>query len=60
MQISLSLVLAFGIMVVLLIRFGGLRVLHAIICTLFGFLLAATWLAPQIQQFLTNLPGAGK
>jgi hypothetical protein len=47
----------FGIAVVVLVRFSTLQLLHAIICVLFGFLLAATSFAPQIQQFLQNLPG---
>ncbi|MDX2974489.1 hypothetical protein, partial [Kribbella solani] len=55
LSLTLSLVVMFGIVVALLIRFGGLRLISAIICILFGFMLAATSLAPQIQAFLESL-----
>jgi len=49
--------------VVFLIRYMALRTWHALICTVFGFALASTSLAPQIRQILdgilTTLSGHG-
>jgi len=33
----------------------GLRVWHAIVCALLGFLLAATSAAPQIRDFISGI-----
>lgn len=48
--VSLSLVFLFGIVVGLLIRYVGLKAWQALICVLFGFLLADTGLAPFMRQ----------
>ena len=36
-------------------RYMGLRIWHAIACTIFGFLLAATTAAPQISHLIAAL-----
>jgi hypothetical protein len=36
-------------------RYLGLRVWHAIVCALLGFLLAATSAAPQIRAFVSGV-----
>jgi Na+-translocating ferredoxin:NAD+ oxidoreductase RnfD subunit len=55
MVLSISGVLLLGALVVLLTRKGGLKVSHAIICSLFGFYLASTSLAPQVRSFTNSL-----
>ena len=44
-----------GFVVYLAYRYMRMRVWHAILCTIFGFLLAATSAAPQINHLLTTL-----
>jgi hypothetical protein len=53
LAISLSLVLILG--VGFLIRYAGLRVLHALVCAAFGFTLAATSIAAQISHTLNAI-----
>ena len=55
MAISLSLVLVLGVVVWLLHRYAGLKVLHGVICVLFGFFLAATSFAPEIRTTVTAI-----
>ena len=55
MIISLSLVLILAVAVVFLVRYMGLRVWHALICAAFGFALASTSLAPQINQVIHGI-----
>jgi len=55
LTITLSLVLILGACVAFLIRYMGLRVWHCLICIAFGFCLAATTLAPQIQQVIQGI-----
>jgi hypothetical protein len=49
MILSLPVVLLFGILMFLLVRKGGLKLSHALIAMIFGFYLASTALAPQIN-----------
>jgi hypothetical protein len=53
LAISISLVVVLGAAVWLLHRYGGMRIWHGLICTLFGFYLATTSLAPQIRSIVT-------
>ncbi|MEV8057176.1 hypothetical protein AB0P37_11755 [Streptomyces antimycoticus] len=46
-----------GIIVLVLLKGGYVRVGSALACTLFGFTLAATGLAPTINSGLTSLAG---
>ena len=53
MQISLPLVFILGAVVYVAWRYMGLRVWQAVLCLLFGFLLAATTAAPGIHNAIT-------
>jgi len=55
MTVSIPLVVLAGIAVYLAWRFMGLRIWQAILCLLFGFLLAATAAAPEIRNLITGL-----
>ena len=50
MILSLPVVLLFGVLMFLLVRKGGLKLSHALIAMVFGFYLASTALAPQINS----------
>ena len=54
MTISIPLVVIVGIVVYVAWRYMGLRVWQAVICLLFGFLLAATSAAPEIHNLITG------
>lgn len=53
MTATIPLVAIAGFAVYLAYRYMGMRVWHAIACTVFGFLLAATTAAPQINHLIT-------
>ncbi len=55
MTVSIPLVAIFGILVFVTYRYMGLRAWHAIVALIFGFLLAATTAAPEIQSLLSGL-----
>jgi hypothetical protein len=55
MAISLSVVLLLAIVLVVLIRAGTLKAGPAIVAVLFGFFLASTGMAPDIQEFLDEI-----
>jgi hypothetical protein len=55
MNISIPLVAIVGVVVYLAWRYMGLRVWQAIVCLLFGFLLAATTAGPEIHNLITGL-----
>jgi len=55
MTVSIPLVFIAGVIVWLAYRYMGLRVWQAIVCLIFGFLLAATTAAPGIRDLLTGL-----
>ena len=55
MILPVSAVVLFGVLVVLLIRYAGLRVWHALIAALFGFFVASTAAAPQIRAALDSV-----
>lgn len=48
--LSVSMVLLFAVLVLLLIKKAGLKALHAAVCVLFGFYLASTNMAPAIND----------
>ncbi|MBP0458278.1 hypothetical protein [Streptomyces montanisoli] len=50
MAITVSLLLLLAVMTVAFIRSGGLKVWHAVICVLLGFMLASTSMAPTISN----------
>ncbi|MFI5525229.1 hypothetical protein [Streptomyces platensis] len=51
MTVHLSLVVALTVIVCLLVRKGGLKIVHAVAAVLLGFYLRGTSLAPSISQF---------
>ena len=55
MTATIPLVLIAGLVVFLAHRYMGLRIWHALACTIFGFLLAATTTAPQISHLIAAL-----
>jgi hypothetical protein len=55
MTVSIPLVAIAGVIVYLAWRYMGLKVWQAIVCLLFGFLLAATTAGPQIHTLITGL-----
>jgi hypothetical protein len=55
MTVSVPLVAIFGILVFLAYRYMGLRVWHALVALIFGFLLAASTASPEIHSFLSGL-----
>ncbi len=55
MTVSIPLVALAGVAVYLAWRFMGLRIWQAILCLIFGFLLAATTAAPAIHNLITGL-----
>ncbi len=57
MALSISATVLLCIIVVVLIKGGHVRIGSALVCTLFGFTLAATGLAPAINSALASLAG---
>lgn len=55
MTLTISVVLALGAVVILLCRYAGLRVWHALVCLVLGFYLAPSSLAPDIAQITHSL-----
>ncbi|MEU9355810.1 hypothetical protein AB0D65_33650 [Streptomyces griseoloalbus] len=55
MAISLSVVLLLAIILVVLIRGGSLKAGPAVVAILFGFFLASTGMADDIQRFLNSI-----
>jgi len=55
MTVSVPLVAIFGVLVFLAYRYMGLRAWQAIVALIFGFLLAATTVAPEIRSLLAGL-----
>ena len=55
MTVSIPLVTLMAIVVYLVYRHMGLRVWHALVCLVLGFLLASTGAAPQINSLLTGV-----
>ncbi|MER6563128.1 MULTISPECIES: hypothetical protein [unclassified Streptomyces] len=53
MAVSISAVLLLLVLAVIFMRNGGLKVSHALVCLLLGFLLAGTSMAPTIAGGLT-------
>ncbi|MET7300277.1 DUF2304 domain-containing protein [Embleya sp. NPDC005575] len=48
--VSVSAVLLLGVTVVFFVRKSALRPLHAIVCTMLGFYLSTTSMAPSIRD----------
>lgn len=54
LTVSIPLVFIAGVIVYLAWRYMSLKVWHAIVCVLFGFLLAATVAGPEIHSFIAQ------
>lgn len=52
MTVTIPVVAILGLTIFIAYRFTGLRAWHALVSLLFGFLLAATSAAPQINRVL--------
>jgi hypothetical protein len=55
LAITISALVVLAVAVFVLCRYAGLRVLHALVCILFGFFLAASSFAPDINRFVSSL-----
>jgi hypothetical protein len=55
MTVSIPLVGIVGVLVYIAWRYMGLRVWQAIVCLIFGFLLAATTAGPGIHNLITSI-----
>lgn len=55
MGLSVSAVLLLGIIVILLVRKSGLKVMHAVVCVLLGFYLAGSSWASTINDLGTSV-----
>ncbi|MFG1997789.1 hypothetical protein ACGFNU_01425 [Spirillospora sp. NPDC048911] len=55
MTVSIPLVAILGALVWVAWRYMGLRAWHVAVCLLFGFFLAATSAAPEINRVVTGL-----
>ncbi|MDK0519452.1 MULTISPECIES: hypothetical protein [unclassified Streptomyces] len=55
MAISLSVVLMFAIILVVMIRGGSIKPGPAVVAALFGFFLASTGMAPSINRFMNSI-----
>ena len=51
----MSVLFVLAAVVFVLCRYAGLRVLHALVCILFGFFLAASSFAPDIDRTVSDL-----
>jgi hypothetical protein len=55
MTISIPLIVLIAVIAYIAYRYMGLRVWHAIVCALLGFLLAATSAAPQVRSLIAGI-----
>ena len=55
MTISIPLIALVAVIAYVAYRYMGLRVWHALVCALLGFLLAATTAAPQIRSVIAGI-----
>jgi uncharacterized protein YybS (DUF2232 family) len=54
MTVTMPLVLIVGLVVLIAYRYMGLKIWQAILCLIFGFLLAATTAAPEIHNLVNS------
>lgn len=57
MSLSISLVLLLLVVAVIFLRNGALKLSHALVCLMLGFLLAGTSAAPTIHEGITTTAG---
>jgi hypothetical protein len=55
LTIALSATLVLGVVVILLCRYAGLRMSHAVACIMLGFYLASSSIGPDIGKIAARL-----
>jgi hypothetical protein len=55
LAVTISALAILGVAVLVLCRYAGLRVFHAVVCILLGFVLASSSFAPDIQRLISSL-----
>jgi hypothetical protein len=55
LAVTLSVLLVLSVAVLVLCRYAGLRVFHALVCVLLGFFLASSSFAPDITRIVSSL-----
>jgi hypothetical protein len=55
LTLTISVVAALGVLVILLCRYAGLRIWHALVCITLGFYLASSSLADAISRITHSL-----
>jgi hypothetical protein len=55
LTVTLSVLFILAVVVFVLCRYAGLRLLHALVCILLGFFLAASSFAPDIDRIVSAL-----
>ncbi|MCX4529298.1 hypothetical protein OG982_26990 [Streptomyces sp. NBC_01551] len=55
MTVNVSAVVLLAVLVVVCVKKGGLKAGHAVVCTLLGFYLASSSMAPAISEVAANL-----
>jgi hypothetical protein len=55
LAITISVLTVLTVTVIVLCRYAGLRIFHALICVLLGFYLASSQFAPAIQRVVANI-----
>ena len=55
MTVTIPLVAVIGVAAWICYRYMGLRVWHLLVCLLLGFLLAATSVAPELQNVINTI-----
>ena len=58
MVVSISILLLLGVTVWILHRYAGMKLLHGVICILFGFFLATSSFAPELRNVVTGIVAA--
>jgi hypothetical protein len=55
LAVTISVLAVLAAAVFVLCRYAGLRVMHALVCVLFGFFLASSSFAPEIDRLVSSL-----
>jgi len=55
LTLTISVVAVLGVLVILLCRYAGLRIWHALVCIVLGFYLASSSLADPISRITHSL-----
>ncbi len=55
LTVTLSVLAVLAGVVFVLVRYAGLRIMHALFCVLLGFYLASSSLAPDIDRIISGI-----